>query len=159
MALEFPQNGWRASLRKRGMQGIKMQPLSWQEQDQGSPRSSSSCSLHQSCHKCLWQKKTLWPPGSYLAPSYRPPHSTPKLYIIQPPLPFNTYTSLALYIPKRPLYQSNSAQATNWFFSALHDFPSALGLQMGSPWLCSRLLLESWSLPFTSSLPCLCTLV
>lgn len=66
---------------------------SWQEQDQGRPQSSSTCSLNHSCHKCSWQKTPLasWQPPCAL---FQVPHSIPKCDIIQLPVPLNNYTPL-----------------------------------------------------------------
>lgn len=109
----------------------------------------------------IFVKKPLWPPGSHLVPCalLQVPHSFPKLDIIQLPVPLNTYTPLAQYMPKRPQNQSDLAQATNFFFCPVwlpRQGSSALHLQMESPWLCSKLFLKPWY--FTPALPCLCTL-
>jgi len=126
----------------------QIQPLSQQEQDRGSHRSSSSHSLHQSC---LWHKNTLWAPSSELAPSGRAPHSTPKLCIIQPPL---------LLIPTHVRAQETTTpeqfspgNELVFFVCPAQLSPgenSALGFQTTSPQLCSRL----WS-PGCCPAPCL----
>lgn len=162
MALELPQNGWQASLRKKGMQGIKLNHWAGKSRTKAAlahpPLVPSTRATLSACGK----KR----PSGLLAATLHPlaaplPNSAPKRYTIQPPLPLDTYTPLALYVPKRPLYQSNSAQATNLFLCSAWlslQGSSALDLQMGCPWLCSKLLLQSWSLPVTLSLPCLWTL-
>lgn len=62
----------------------------------------------------------FWQPPCAL---FQVPHSIPKCDIIQLPVPLNNYTPLAQYTPKRPQNQGNSAQATNYYFSVLCDFP------------------------------------
>lgn len=151
MALELPQNGWQASLRKRGMDARnKIQSLSWQEQDQGSHRSSSSWSFHQSCHKRLWQKTTLWPPSSNPAPSPAGTFPLPKTFYhsASPPLQYPA-TSMPVHAQKATLSQQFSS-CNKLGFMPWMTFPIR-ELRAGSanrlPWLCSRLLMSSGHCP------------
>lgn len=70
-----------------------------------------------------------------LHPLLQAPSLSPKLFIIQPPHPFNTQPPLCLYMPKRLLYHSSSAHATNLVLCLEWLFPSGsseLGLQIDS---------------------------
>lgn len=158
MALELPQNGQQASLRKRGMQGIRLNHWAGKSRTKAAlahpPLVPSTRATLSACGK----KR----PSGLLAATLHPPaapplpNSAPRRYTIQPPLRLDTYTPLAVYAPKRPLYQSNSAQATNCYFCALHYFPCKEAQRWVCKWDVRGCAPSSCSSPGHCPSPCPC---